>query len=252
MGHGCMLLVLNPDSTKVLEYTYIGYFSENIDDNWDMCRLKVLEYFSPGGKYYNKGCTFVIESELANHKADPDYYKHFQGKNLVNYVNSHADDADFDAVEMKMCGNYPPVVCRYSVNHTKREYVDNSSGLFECDDNDVHPHPLLLLLSNKVTFLCHSYGTYPDDISKNLHLLYPSGVWRGDAVSCENEIPEGYTELDPSKYPFITDDPMYEIIKNEDKNVWYHQIPVTSTTKYKNFMAEMLASVGIDGSQLKP
>jgi hypothetical protein len=68
---------------------------------------------------------------------------------------------------------------RYIVNHTKAEYVDKNYG-----KPSIHPLPLLTAAGNG-----RGGGDYMGD---DMELV---GIWSGDVISLEKEIPFGYKEL---------------------------------------------------------
>jgi hypothetical protein len=163
-----------------------------------------MDYMSPWG--YDNGAKLMEHSYMRNNFVNTvesllveggDWYKdrivwagdymddglyiNQDDKNLYEYVGllgneiTPAEDPDFN----------PP---NYIVNHTKMQYVDKEG----CPSNYgwiIHPLPLLTSSGNE-----RGGGDYHPYNEANRYFV---GSWAGDSISIEDNIPEGYKEINP-------------------------------------------------------
>jgi hypothetical protein len=153
------------NGAKLMEHSYIG-------NNY----VSAVEWLlSPLGHFWKSRIVW------AGDYADPESYP---DENLLHRTLFDLAQIEHETKEMKPT---PPNMEKYYflVNHTKRQYVDMSKALTDCDGFRIHPLPLLTAEGN---------GRGGGDYRGAREDLV--GSWARDVISVERAAPPGFTELE--------------------------------------------------------
>lgn len=107
---------------------------------------------------------------------------HYNKMNLYNFANEFFEEITRKGVDADIQNQEYP----YLLNHDKGEYVDLRNCPSGEDDWIVHPLPLLVSNGNG-----RGFGDYRGN---SLYI----GQWAGSRISVDNQIPDGYIEIQPN------------------------------------------------------
>ena len=153
---------------------------------WDYDNgAKLMEH-----SYINNDVTGAVENLLGK-GGD------FEGKSLVwagDYANGENGTEEPDDTNLymltddeKRLQNVKDRHFRYAINLTKKQFVDMDK--IEADGYGLRIHPIPLLCAE-------GNGRGGGDYSGDNEILV--GTWARDAITFDNEIPDGLTELEPN------------------------------------------------------